>query len=176
MLLRHSAASNCTKLQSSLFCQPRSSKSFFPFEEVCGPNGPTLLWMAGEIHSQNPSTFLPTNPINKTTPVTSKTFNSNQSMRNMTDKMVKLAFPSQRLPSSIIIFNPFQISKQTQYTSFSFGRDVKVTISHKFFAFLQKKKSIYIIAIKNITVRSNGHEQIVSNREQQRVLKTVDVF
>ncbi|GIY64963.1 hypothetical protein CEXT_517261 [Caerostris extrusa] len=44
--------------------------------------------------SRNPFAFLPTNPISKTTPVTSKTFNSNQLIRNITDKTVKLAFPT----------------------------------------------------------------------------------
>ncbi|GIY01685.1 hypothetical protein CDAR_117991 [Caerostris darwini] len=84
--------------------------------------------------------FLTTNPISKTTPVTSKTFNSNQLIRNITDKTVKLAFPNQHLPSSMkLILNPFQISKINQCTSFYFRRDDKVTVSHKFFAFLQKK-------------------------------------
>ncbi|GIY80385.1 hypothetical protein CDAR_412001 [Caerostris darwini] len=96
-----------------------------------------------------------------------------QLMRSITDKTVKLAFPNQRLPSSMkLILNPFQISKINQSTSFSFGRDDKVTLSHKFSALLQKK-SIYLIAIKIIAVRSNGHEQNVrSNRECQKQFHT----
>ncbi|GIZ05123.1 hypothetical protein CEXT_771771 [Caerostris extrusa] len=71
-------------------------------------------------------------------------------------------FPKNRFPSSIkSIFNQFEIFNTNQYVSFSFTRELQYRTSQKI-----PKVSIYQIAIKIITVRSNGHERNMNNNRK----------